>query len=195
MEPVVVRKIVGKFRHWKQRFNPDAGFVWRKAVEWKAGEKVGPGSLIPEELLKNRGKLRTFWEAGYIELAKFDPDQPTKQDPLAHKAAVEAAKIAAAKKADAEKVEKAVAEEAIKDAAAKAAEEEAEKRAAVKAVKEACAIKKAADKTIADQAAKEAAEKTAIDDLMGSGNGNGESSKSNKAGGNGSRKTGSKAGS
>ena len=202
MGMAIVRKIVGKFRHWKQRFNPDAGFIWRKAIIWD-GEQTVPGSLCPESLTSNRGKLRSLWDAGWIELAKFDPEQPTKQDPLAHKVEIEAAKIAAAEKADAEKAEKAAAEKAIKEAAERAAKEEAEKQAVERAAKEVAAAEQvateAADKAIADQAAKEAAKKaakkTAIDDLMGPNNGNGESSKSNKAGRKGSRKTGPKAGS
>lgn len=30
------------------------------------------GDLVPEELLQNKGKLRSFWEAKRIELAEFE---------------------------------------------------------------------------------------------------------------------------
>lgn len=70
---------VRKLRHWKQRFDPNAKFIWRRPVNW-AGEKVKPGTVIPEALAENRVKLRRFWEARTIELAEFEaPDVLTGQ--------------------------------------------------------------------------------------------------------------------
>lgn len=63
-------------RHWKQRFDPNAAFVWRKRTEW--GDQVfEPGDPIPDEIIEEMGrtKLRRFWESHFVELAEFeDPD-------------------------------------------------------------------------------------------------------------------------
>jgi len=72
---------IRSLRHWKQRFDPNAAFVWRKNVIW-AGEQMEAGMEIPEELAANRTKLKRFWESGYIELAEFEePDVLTGQVP------------------------------------------------------------------------------------------------------------------
>ena len=70
-----------KLRHWKQRFNKNAKFIWRKAILFD-GEKTEMGAPIPESLDANKTKLRRFWEAGTIELAEFEaPDVATGQIP------------------------------------------------------------------------------------------------------------------
>lgn len=61
---------VRKLRHWKQRFDPNAAFVWRKRTRFR-GEQYEAGSLLEEGLL-HRTKLRRFWEAQRIELAYFE---------------------------------------------------------------------------------------------------------------------------
>ncbi|UFK26765.1 hypothetical protein [Roseobacter phage RDJL6] len=72
---------VRSLRHWKQRFNHNAKFIWRRPIIWQ-GETVEVGTPIPEDLVKGRAKLRRFWEAGVIELAEFeDPDVVTGQEP------------------------------------------------------------------------------------------------------------------
>lgn len=72
---------VRKLRHWKQRFDKNAKFIWRKAVKWQ-GKSVELGSEIPEDLKNNRTKLKRFWEAQVIELAEFEePNVLTGQVP------------------------------------------------------------------------------------------------------------------
>lgn len=74
-------RIVRKFRHWKQRFNPDAKFIFRRGVLF-GPKRYDRGDLCPEELLRNKLKLRNFWEARVIELAEFEvPDIITGQRP------------------------------------------------------------------------------------------------------------------
>jgi hypothetical protein len=65
---------IRKLRHWKQQFNDNAVFVWRRSTLWY-GNPVQAGDVIPEELFRNKGKLKRFWDAKYIELAEFpQPD-------------------------------------------------------------------------------------------------------------------------
>ncbi len=65
------RKYVRRLRHWKQRFNRDAEFIWRRTIVY-AGERYEAGTPIPEALAKSPTKLRRFWEGHSIELAEFD---------------------------------------------------------------------------------------------------------------------------
>lgn len=58
-------------RHWKQRFDPNAAFVFRKTTVWDGRTTFQAGDLVPEGLLPAH-RLRRFWEAGRIELAEFD---------------------------------------------------------------------------------------------------------------------------
>ncbi len=60
-----------KLRHWKQRFNKDAKFIWARQVTWK-GEQTVPGEQIPADLAAMTTKLRRFWEAKLIHLAEFE---------------------------------------------------------------------------------------------------------------------------
>lgn len=70
---------VRKLRHWKQRFDKGAEFIWRRPLPWN-GETVKAGSPIPDDLKNNLSKLRRFWESGVIELAQFEePDVVTGQ--------------------------------------------------------------------------------------------------------------------
>lgn len=76
-----MRKQIRKLRHWKQRFNRNAEFVFRRKVTW--GNRVyEPGDPIPKELQASPTKLRRFWESRTVELAEFeDPDVATGQKP------------------------------------------------------------------------------------------------------------------
>lgn len=74
-----MRKQIRKLRHWKQRFDRNAEFVFRRRKIWGA-KTYEPGDPIPPELNDNPTKLRRFWESGTIELAEFDePDVATGQ--------------------------------------------------------------------------------------------------------------------
>ncbi len=66
-----MRTKVRSLRHWKQRFNKDAEFIWRRRVTY-GGESCKPGEPIPDTLTANKAKLRRFWESGTIELAQFE---------------------------------------------------------------------------------------------------------------------------
>lgn len=76
-----MRTKVRTLRHWKQRFQKDAEFIWRRPITWR-GKLVKAGDPIPEALATNPTKLRRFWEARVIELAQFEePDVLTGQKP------------------------------------------------------------------------------------------------------------------
>lgn len=75
-------KQIRKLRHWKQRFDENAKFVWRRSVTW-GGEPMVIGSKIPADLASNRAKLKRFWASQIIELAQFDePDVVTGLKPV-----------------------------------------------------------------------------------------------------------------
>ncbi len=58
-------------RHWRQQYDPNAEFVWRRPSVFM-GVCYKPGEKIPAELQKNKTKLKRFWESKWIELALFD---------------------------------------------------------------------------------------------------------------------------
>jgi len=64
-------KKVRILRHWKQRFDKNAKFIWRKPLTWE-GKKAVVGNPIPKSLSNAPTKLRRFWESGTIELAQFE---------------------------------------------------------------------------------------------------------------------------
>jgi hypothetical protein len=76
------RKIIRKLRHWKQRFDKNARFVWRRDVLWGA-HQCRTGEPIPEWILKEMGrtKLRRLWESRRIELAEFEDADAWPQGP------------------------------------------------------------------------------------------------------------------
>ena len=56
-------------RNWRQKFDRNALFVFRRRLVLE-GVQYGVGDVLPPSLLKNRvGKLRNMWNANYIELA------------------------------------------------------------------------------------------------------------------------------
>lgn len=65
------REGVRKLRHWKQRYDEKAKFVWRRSITWN-GVQVTVGDPIPDDLAASRTKLRRFWESSTIELAEFE---------------------------------------------------------------------------------------------------------------------------
>ena len=66
-----MRKKVRTLRHWKQRFDKNAEFIWRRPITWQ-GKTVKAGDPTPQDLQDNKTKLRRFWEARVIELAEFE---------------------------------------------------------------------------------------------------------------------------
>ena len=59
-----------RLRHWKQRFDPTARFVFRRATAW-GGEAFKPGDIVPDSLAQNTRRLRIMWDARRIALYKF----------------------------------------------------------------------------------------------------------------------------
>lgn len=64
---------VRSLRHWKQRWDPNAAFVFRRVTDWD-GTRFEAGDLVPEEFIAavGRTKLRRWWESQRIELAEFE---------------------------------------------------------------------------------------------------------------------------
>ena len=59
-----------RLRHWKQRFEPGARFVWRRSINWKGDEMTVVGDRVPDDI--GHGKLRRLWDARKIELRRDD---------------------------------------------------------------------------------------------------------------------------
>ena len=74
--PTVTRRL----RHWKQRYAPNAAFIWRRRIFF-GGKTYEPGERIPDELVANKAKLRRFWEGQIIELAEFETPAPARKAP------------------------------------------------------------------------------------------------------------------
>ena len=66
----MARKI-RSLRHWKQRFNLNATFIWRKSGIYM-GQAFKAGDEVPQDLTSKPTKLRNFWESQWIELAEFE---------------------------------------------------------------------------------------------------------------------------
>lgn len=63
-----------RLRHWKQHYRPDAEFIWSKCILW-GGVLTEPGKRIPEDLAKNRNKVRRLWDSRFIELVMHAPSR------------------------------------------------------------------------------------------------------------------------
>ena len=46
-------RVLRKLRHWRQRFDPDATFIFRRSLRFN-GIDYQPGDLVPQDLLDNR---------------------------------------------------------------------------------------------------------------------------------------------
>ena len=62
---------VRTLRHWKQRYNKNAKFIFRRPIVF-GGVDYKAGDPIPKELENNPAKVRRFWESQAIELAEFE---------------------------------------------------------------------------------------------------------------------------
>ena len=72
------RRKIRSLRHWKQRFDKNASFIWRRDVQWDGKRSFKAGDEIPQDVLDEMGptKLRRLWESHRIELAEFDIPNP-----------------------------------------------------------------------------------------------------------------------
>ena len=70
-----------KLRHWRQRFDPKATFVFRRRTKW-SGEWMEPGDPVPMDGL-SVAKLRSMWEAKRIELAEIEEPAEAQEPPQA----------------------------------------------------------------------------------------------------------------
>lgn len=70
---------MGRIRHWKQRYDPDAKFVFLKRLKLGLDKKkpvVMPGDPVPTgDIRLGRARIKRWWHAGIIGLADWvDPD-------------------------------------------------------------------------------------------------------------------------
>lgn len=79
---MAARQSIRKLRHWKQQYNKDAAFVWRKDVTWH-GKKIKRGTKVSKTILEEMGgaKLRRMWESHTIELFEFQPTVMERAEP------------------------------------------------------------------------------------------------------------------
>lgn len=66
--PTHARTNMAQSRHWRQRFDPNADFVFRRSVLFN-GERVQIGQPVDKTALGVRHRLRLWWEARIVELA------------------------------------------------------------------------------------------------------------------------------
>ena len=71
-------QVIRKLRHWRQRFDPKATFVFRRRTKW-SGEWMEPGDPVPDGV--STAKLRNMWDARRIELAEIEEPAPTGSNP------------------------------------------------------------------------------------------------------------------
>ena len=75
---------MGRIRHWKQRYDPDAKFVFLKRMRLGLDPKkpnVVPGDPVPSgDIRLGRGRLKRWWDAGIIGRADWvDPDDAKRE--------------------------------------------------------------------------------------------------------------------
>lgn len=56
-------------RHWRQRFDPAAEFVWIRSVQLTNDRRTAVGERVDKAALPV-GKLRVLWNVGWIALAE-----------------------------------------------------------------------------------------------------------------------------
>lgn len=90
-------KKIRTLRHWKQQYDPNARFVWRKAGVFE-GKPFKAGELMTkkQQATCGKAKLRRMWESSAIELAEFEPKDQVEPRTLAE---IELDKLAASAEA------------------------------------------------------------------------------------------------
>lgn len=67
-----------RLRHWKQQFDPNARFIWRRSTLFNGVEYVA-GDVLSEDVILKMGvnKLRRLWQSSRIELHQFEAPPTT----------------------------------------------------------------------------------------------------------------------
>jgi hypothetical protein len=65
-----------RLRHWKQQFDPNAQFIWRRSTLFNCVQ-FEAGDVLPDDVILKMGvnKLRRLWQSSRIELHEFDAPQ------------------------------------------------------------------------------------------------------------------------
>ena len=58
---------MGKFRHYRERFDPRGTYVLRRRVRFADGVVLNRGDSLPPEIFGNMKLLRRFWDRELIE--------------------------------------------------------------------------------------------------------------------------------
>jgi len=71
-------------RHWKQRFDPKARFIYTKRRKFSLSPTgyMVPGEVMPEWVQAKLGvyRLRMWWRSGWIALADWEAPRPTARE-------------------------------------------------------------------------------------------------------------------
>lgn len=72
-----------RLRHWKQQFDPNSQFIWRRSTLFN-GVQFEAGDVLPDDVIRKMGvnKLRRLWQSGRIELQEFDAPPTAHPRPL-----------------------------------------------------------------------------------------------------------------
>lgn len=71
-----------RLRHWKQQFDPNAQFIWRRATTFN-GVECKAGDVLSDDVILKMGvnKLRRLWQSSRIELHEFEAPQTSHPRP------------------------------------------------------------------------------------------------------------------
>ena len=69
-------------RHWKQKFNPTADFIFMRGMQLEEGFAL-VGSDVPEYLRSQAHRMQIWWDANLIALKNWDYDKGVPTDPEA----------------------------------------------------------------------------------------------------------------
>lgn len=79
-----------RLRHWKQRYDADAKFVFTRRLKLGLDKKkpwVLPGDPVPSGDVRIKGRLKRWWHAGVIALADWESPEAAREKALAKQAA------------------------------------------------------------------------------------------------------------
>lgn len=67
-------RVVRRLRHWRQRFDPNAKFVFCKGTSY-GGKWYEAGTEVPKALHTDHGRLKRFWETGFVQLFTTEAEE------------------------------------------------------------------------------------------------------------------------